>query len=133
MTVQEVYLFLAIIMQLGHDQKNTLKDYWYTHTNHFTCPFMGTLLNMTVFHVLRFFHFCESRKGPGKADDNYDHLSKMRAVSYKLIDSYSKYCSPPEHLEVDEIMVVFKARVIFKHNIHTALVFALVTFLKKLG
>jgi hypothetical protein len=32
----------------------------------------------------------------------------MRAVFEKLIDSYSKFCSPPEHLEVDEIMVVFK-------------------------
>lgn len=72
------------------------------------------------------------KKGPGKTDDNYDHLSKMRAVFEKLIDSYSKFCIPPEHLEVDEIMVVFKRRVIFKH-IHTALVFALVTFLKKLG
>jgi len=26
-TVQEIYLLLAIILQLGHDQKNTLKDY----------------------------------------------------------------------------------------------------------
>lgn len=100
--------------------------------NHFTCTFMGTLINMTVFHILRFFHFCESKKGPGKADDNYDHLKEMRAVFDKLI-SYSKYCSPLEHLEVDEIMVVFKGRVTFKHNVHTALVFALVTFLKKLG
>jgi hypothetical protein len=57
----------------------------------------------------------------------------MRTVFDSLIDSYSKYCSPPEHLAVDEIMVVFKGRVIFKHGIHTALVFALVTFLKKLG
>ena len=32
------------------------------HTNHFACPFMGTLLNMTVFHILRFFHFCEEER-----------------------------------------------------------------------
>lgn len=88
---------------------------------------------MAVFHILRFFHFCISKKGPGKTDGNYDHLSKMRAVFDMLIDSYSKYCSPPEHLEVDEIMVVFKGRVIFKHKIHTTLLFALVTFQKKLG
>jgi len=57
----------------------------------------------------------------------------MRTVFDKLIDSYTKYCSLPEHLAVDEIIVVFKGRVLFKHSVHTSLVFALVTFLKKLG
>jgi hypothetical protein len=95
---------------------------------------MGTLLNMMVFHILRYFYFCKAKKKePGKTVDSYDHLSKMRTVFDKFIDSYSKYCSPPEHLAVDEIMEVFKGRVIFKHNMQTALVFALVTFLKRLG
>ena len=75
----------------------------------------------------------EKKKEPGKTDDSYDHLSKIRTVFNKPIDSYSKYCSPPEHLAVDEIMVVFKGRIIFKHNIHMTLVFVLITFLKKLG
>jgi hypothetical protein len=74
-----------------------------------------------------------NKKVPGKTNDSYDHPSKMRTVFDKLFDSYSKYCSPPKHLAVDEIMVVFKGRVIFKHSIHTSLVFAIVTFLKKLG
>jgi hypothetical protein len=32
----------------------------------------------------------------------------------KLSDSYPKYYSPTEHLAVDEIIVFFKERVIFK-------------------
>jgi hypothetical protein len=30
MTVQEMCLFLAIIMQMGHDQRDMLEDYWLT-------------------------------------------------------------------------------------------------------
>ena len=80
---------------------------------------METLLNVTVFHILRFFHFCETKKEPDKTDDSYDDLSKMRTVFDNLSDSYSKYCSPPEHLAVDETIVVFKGRVIFKHTIYS--------------
>jgi hypothetical protein len=27
-TVQEIYLFVAVVFQMGHDQRDTLKDYW---------------------------------------------------------------------------------------------------------
>ena len=29
MTVQEMCLFLAINLQMGHDQRDTLSDYWF--------------------------------------------------------------------------------------------------------
>jgi hypothetical protein len=42
-TVEEVYLVLAIIMQLGHEQKYILKDYWYTHDS-FYMAFCGNII-----------------------------------------------------------------------------------------
>jgi len=41
----------------------------------------------------------------------------MRAIFDKLNNSYAKYYSPTEHLEVDEVIVLFKVRVIFKQYI----------------
>ena len=41
----------------------------------------------------------------------------MRALFDKLIDSYAKYCSLTDHLAVDEIIVLFTGRVIFKQYI----------------
>jgi len=38
----------------------------------------------------------------------------MRAIFDKFNNSYAKYYSPTEHLEVDEIIVLFKIRVAFK-------------------
>jgi hypothetical protein len=35
-------------------------------------------------------------------------------LSLKLSDAYAKYYSPTEHLAVDEIIVLFKDRVVFK-------------------
>jgi len=29
MTVQEMGLFLAVTLQMGHDQRDTLSDYWF--------------------------------------------------------------------------------------------------------
>jgi hypothetical protein len=38
--VQEMYLFLAIILQMGHDIKDTLKVYWST-LEQFSMSFYG--------------------------------------------------------------------------------------------
>jgi hypothetical protein len=42
---------------------------------------------------------------------------KMRGIFDKLSNSYAKYYSLTEHLAVDEIIVLFKGRVIFKRYI----------------
>jgi hypothetical protein len=38
----------------------------------------------------------------------------MRTIFDKLNEAYAKYYSPTEHLEIDEIIVLFKGRVVFK-------------------
>jgi hypothetical protein len=38
MTVQEVYTFLAIIIQMGHDVRDPLKSYWLA-VEQFSTPF----------------------------------------------------------------------------------------------
>jgi hypothetical protein len=32
-TVHEIYLLIAIILHMGHDQRDTMKDYWSTAEN----------------------------------------------------------------------------------------------------
>jgi hypothetical protein len=41
----------------------------------------------------------------------------MRDIFDKLSDLYAKYYSPTRHLAVDEIIVLFKGRVIFEQYI----------------
>jgi len=42
-TVQEMSLFLAIIVQMGHNQRGMLKDYWWTHEEYFTAFYGNTM------------------------------------------------------------------------------------------
>ena len=52
-----------------------------------------------------------------KTDLNYDQLWKFGAVFDKLSDSYAKCYSLTKHIAVDEMIVLFKDRVIFRQCI----------------
>ena len=43
MTVQEMCLFLAITLQTGHDQRDTLSDYWLTLEQYFMAFYGNTM------------------------------------------------------------------------------------------
>jgi hypothetical protein len=49
-----------------------------------------------------------------KTDNKYDRLLKFRTVFDQFIDAYAKFNNPSEQLTVDEVMVFFKGKVIFK-------------------
>jgi hypothetical protein len=83
-TIQEMYTFLAIIVQMVHDQKDRLKAYWST-AEQFSMPFAGKMMKQNrFFHILRFLHFSDNRNKP----DNYDKLQKMRTTCSMLNATY---------------------------------------------
>jgi hypothetical protein len=51
---------------------------------------------------------------PDKNDSDCDSLWKMRTLFDQLIDTCDKLYSPSEHLVLDEVIVLFRARVTFK-------------------
>ena len=63
-------------------------------------------------HILRFLHFAD--KVPDTKDENYDRLWKIRNLLDILNDRFSKFYNPSEHLAIDEVIVKFKGRVIFR-------------------
>jgi hypothetical protein len=42
-TDQELYLFLAIIVQMGYDQRDMLQDYWSTLEQYFMAFYRNTV------------------------------------------------------------------------------------------
>jgi hypothetical protein len=101
---------------MGHDQRDRMKDCWSTQT--VLMAFYGNTMNQERFlHILRFLHFSDNRNKPDKTDENYDRLWKMRTIIDKLNDAYAKYYCPTEHSAIDEIIVLFKGRVVFKQYI----------------
>jgi hypothetical protein len=61
-------------------------------------------------------HFADNsrRPDPGK---EYDRLWKIRTVFDTLNQAYPKFYNPSEHLAVDEVVVKFQGRVIFRQYI----------------
>ena len=51
------------------------------------------------------------------ADENTDGLWKMRNLFEILNKTFSKFYSPSEYLAVDEVIILFKGRVIFRQYI----------------
>ena len=63
--------------------------------------------------MLHFLHFADNSQRPDE-DEEYDRLWKLKTVSDKLNETYTKFYNPSEHLAVDKVIVKFKGRVIFR-------------------
>jgi hypothetical protein len=68
-------------------------------------------------HILRYLHFTDNRNKPDRTDETFDRLWKIRDPFEILNRTFSKFYSPSKNLAVDEAIVSFKGRVIFKQYI----------------
>jgi len=64
-------------------------------------------------HILHFLHCADNSQRPDK-DKEYGRLWKLRTVFDKLNEAYAKFYNHSAHLAVDEVIVKFKGRVIFR-------------------
>jgi len=114
-TEAEMFAFLALILQLGHTVQGRLEDYW-TKMEQLRTPFYGqTMARARHYHTLRFLHFMDkNRNGVDRTDDR---LWKIRDLFEIIMTIFSKFYNPSEYLAVDEVIVKFKGRIIFKQYI----------------
>jgi hypothetical protein len=100
-TMEEMYRFFAIIIQMGHDQRDCLKDYWNREEQYLTPFFSNTMVRDRFFHILRFLHFEDNDNPPNRDDPNYDRLWKIRNIFDTLNNTFHKLYNPTEHLAID--------------------------------
>ncbi|XP_023708476.1 piggyBac transposable element-derived protein 4-like [Cryptotermes secundus] len=113
-TIKEMSTFLAIIMQMGHNQWDTLKDYWSRDEQYYTPFYHNTMVRDRFFHILRFLHFENNEAPPNRDDPENDRLWKIRKIFNNLSSKFYELYHPSEHLAVDEVIVLFKGRVVFR-------------------
>ena len=105
--------FNALALQMGHELKDTLHAYWSTLRQRHN-PFYGETMTRDRFlYMLCFQHFADNSQRPDEGEE-YDRLWKLRTVFDKLNEAYAKFYNPLEHLAVDEVIVKFQGRVIFR-------------------
>jgi len=76
---------------MGHDQRDTLQDYWSTLEQYFMAFYRNTMIHYRIYHILRFIHCSDNKNEPDKTNKYYDQLWKVRAILGKFINSYAKY------------------------------------------
>ena len=114
-TEAEMFAFLALTLQMGHTVQGRLEDYW-TKMEQLRTPFYGQTMGRARYcHILRFLHFSDNnRNGVDRTDDR---LWKLRDLFEIVRTNFLKFYNPSEHLSIDELIVKFKGRVVFKQYI----------------
>jgi len=64
------------------------------------------------YHILRFLHFTDNnRNGVDRTDDR---LWKIGDLFEIIRTNFSKFYNPSKYLAIDEVIVKFKGRIVFK-------------------
>jgi len=70
-TLPDMKTFVALALQMGHELKDTLHDYW-SRLRQLHNPFYGETMSRDRFlHILRFLHFADNSQRPDKVEE-YD-------------------------------------------------------------
>lgn len=67
--------------------------------------------------ILRYLHFADNSMALNRNDENYDRLWKIRKIFEMLNSNFKQAYNPTEELAIDEVIVKFKGRVIFRQYI----------------
>ena len=68
-------------------------------------------------HIRHYLHFTDNRNEPDRADESFDRLWKIRDLFEILNATFSKFYNASKNLAIDEVIVSFKGRVIFRQYI----------------
>jgi len=110
-----MFAFLALTLKMGYIVQGRLEDHW-TKMEEFRTPFYGQKIVLArYYHILRFLYFTDNnRNGVDRTDDR---LWKIRDLFEINRTNFSKFCNPSENLAVNEAIVKFKGRIVFKQYI----------------
>jgi hypothetical protein len=87
-SVHEIYHFIAL---LGHDDQDTMKDYWSTNELYYAPFYLKVIKCGQFLHILRFIHFENNGSPADRKSLDCDRLWKLRRF---LVTSliYSPQC-----------------------------------------
>ena len=112
----EIKKFLALTLLMGIVKKPELSDYWSTN------PLLkGSLFNSVMSRnryqtILRFLHFADnSQYDPN--DPDRDRLYKVRPLVDYLVSKFKSTYIPEKEISVDEELLLWKGRLVFKQYI----------------
>ena len=115
----EMKAFIGLCILMGIISKPRISMYWSTDSFYHT-PMFGQVMPRIRFQLLqRFLHFQDNQDPTYDPNDpDRDRLFKVRIINM-LKQNFNTVYYPPENLTIDESLVLFKERLLFKQYIKT--------------
>lgn len=109
----EIYRFLALIGWMGLVKLPAIRDYWRSD-NLYSVPLAKTIMPRNKFElILKFIHFSDNED----LENGQDRLYKLRNVMNKFIYNYQQVYTPGQKVCIDESLIPWRGRLIFKQYI----------------
>ena len=71
----DIMTFTALALQMGHDMKDTVHDYWSRHKHLHTSFYGETMTRDRFLHILQFLYFADNSQKPNPREE-YDNYGK---------------------------------------------------------
>lgn len=110
-TTSELLIFIGLTLHTGTIQLPHIEDYWKTHGLFSTC-FPRFMSRDRYLLIMRCIHFCENL--PPTDLPPADRLYKVRSLLNHFTSKMQTVYYPGKNLSLDESMVLWKGKLIFK-------------------
>lgn len=110
-TTSELLIFIGLTLHTGTIQLPHIEDYWKTHRLFSTC-FPRFMSRDRYLLIMRCIHFCENL--PPTDLPPADRLYKVRPLLNHFTSKMQTVYYPGKNLSLDESMVLWKGKLIFK-------------------
>lgn len=113
-TIDDMYTFLGLCMLMSRNSRNKISEHWSIHRLLFSPCYSETMSRNRFELMHRMLHFCDNEtQVPG------DRLYKIRQVLKELKISFKQYMCPYQNICIDESLLLFKGRLLFRQFIRT--------------
>ena len=119
-TTAEIKAFIGLCILMGISYKPRVWMYW-SKDSLYSSPIFGKIMARERFQfILRFLHFQDNEDPQyNPQDPNRDRLFKIRKILDKLKEQFQTIYYPSEDISLDESLVLYKGRLLFKQYIKT--------------
>ena len=103
---------------MGPDHRHSLKDYWSREEQYCTPFYSKVMARDHVFHILQFLHLKTMTTLRTMTTQTMTDFGKYKRKIFDILNN--KLCelyNPKEQLAVDEVVMLYKGRVVFQQYI----------------
>ncbi|KAL7631069.1 UNVERIFIED_CONTAM: hypothetical protein RMT77_018635 [Armadillidium vulgare] len=116
-TIQEMRQFLGLYILMGIIHKPTINSYWATDKYLRTPTFPSVMKRDRFCNILTFLHFEDASETIDFSNEPERRLWKLNSLMHILDEAIGKKYYPSQNLSLDESLLLWKGRLIFRQYI----------------